>query len=475
MNLYKLFMMKKTSNTERSSISMQTQTQKVKPGKIGALKFWTWSARDLSLSSNFIVLSFLQIYCTNTLDLNPLLVGTLLMSSKIIDAITDLFAGYLIDRTETKLGKGRPYEFAILGVWICTWLLFSAPASASTVIKCIWIFVMYMFVNSIFTTLLNASGNPYMVRAFGSNEQRVKLASFGGIIIMVASIIINMLFPVAMSRIATSPAGWSKMIALFAVPLGLIGIMRFIFVKETEKVDVVTEKVVFKDVLTVFKDNKYVYMVVVLQLVYSIVTGTGVATYYFTYIVKNLEIMGFVSAASVVVVPLMAFFPLLLKKIPMGKMVQIGCAVYALGSLIIFISGGNIPILIGATIIIGIGSLPITYLVNLMALDCGSYNAYKGHQRMDGTIGAIKGFSMKLGGALGSGLLGVMLSVGGFDAKLEIQGSGANMAISSLYGLIPCILFVILTVMMVFYKLDKMMPEINRVIAQHKEETIEDK
>ncbi|RHR33038.1 MFS transporter [Clostridium sp. AF19-22AC] len=449
---------------------MKTKNKKENPGKIGALKFWAWSARDLSLSTNFIVLSFITIYCTNTLDLNPALVGALLMASKIVDAITDLFAGYVIDRTETKLGKARPYEFAILGVWICTWLLYSAPAQAGTVVKCIWIFVMYIFVNSIFTTLLNANGNAYMVRAFGTNEQRVKLASFGGIIIMVASILINMIFPVAMSRIAVSPSGWSKMVAMFAVPLGVIGIMRFLFVKETEKVDTVSEKVRFKDVLIVLKENKYVYMVALLQLVYSIVTGTGVATYYYTYIVKNLEIMGFVSAASVFVVPLMIFFPLMLKKITMGKMVQAGCIIYAAGSFMIFISKGNITALIAATIIIGIGSLPITYLINLMALDCGSYNAYMGRQRMDGTIGAVKGFANKLGGALGSGLLGVMLSLGGFNAKLEDQGAGANMAISSVYGLIPCILFAAMAVMLVFYKLDKMMPEINRALEQKKED-----
>ncbi len=443
---------------------METKSKRDKQGKIGVVKFWTWSARDLSLSANFIVLSFISIYCTNTLNMEPALVGLLLMGSKVVDAVTDLFAGYLVDRTETKWGKGRPYEFAILGVWLCTWLLYSTPAEAGTTMKAIWIFVMYMFVNSVFTTLLNASGNPYMVRAFGDNEQRVRLASFGGIIIMVASIVINITFPIAMTRIATSAAGWRKMIGMFALPLAVIGILRFFFVKETEKVDTVSEKVSFKDVLTVLKENKYVYMVIALQLVYSLVTGTGVVTYYFTYIVKNLEVMGVVSSVSVFVVPLMIFFPLMLKKVPMGKMVQIGCVFYAIGSFVAFVSGGSIPVLIGATVITGIGTLPVTYLVNLMALDCGSYNAYKGRQRMDGTIGAIKGFANKLGGACGSGLLGIMLTMGGFDSTLETQTSSANFMIVALYTLIPCILFAVMAVMFSFYKLDKMMPEINRVI-----------
>lgn len=443
---------------------METKSKRDMQGKIGVVKFWTWSARDLSLSANFIVLSFISIYCTNTLNMEPALVGILLMGSKVVDAVTDLFAGYLVDRTETKWGKGRPYEFAILGVWLCTWLLYSTPAEAGTTMKAVWIFAMYMFVNSVFTTLLNASGNPYMVRAFGDNEQRVRLASFGGIIIMVASIVINITFPIAMTRIATSAAGWRKMIGMFALPLAVIGILRFFFVKETEKVDTVSEKVSFKDVLTVLKENKYVYMVIALQLVYSLVTGTGVVTYYFTYIVKNLEVMGVVSSVSVFVVPLMIFFPLMLKKVPMGKMVQIGCVFYAIGSFVAFVSGGSIPVLIGATVITGIGTLPVTYLVNLMALDCGSYNAYKGRQRMDGTIGAIKGFANKLGGACGSGLLGIMLTMGGFDSTLETQTSSANFMIVALYTLIPCILFAVMAVMFSFYKLDKMMPEINRVI-----------
>lgn len=443
---------------------MSKQSIKEKPGRIGALKFWTWSARDLSLSANFIILGNLSLYCTNALGLDPLLVGTLLMVSKVIDAVTDLFAGYLVDRTNTKWGKGRPYEFAIIGVWLCTWLLYSTPAGANQGVKIAYVFFMYMLVNSVFTTLLNASGNPYMVRAFKTNEQRVKLASFGGIAIMVASIVINMILPIGISRMATSASGWSTMTAMFALPLGIIGILRFFFVKETEKVDTVSERVQFKDILTVLKENKYVYMILAIQLIYSLVTGSGVATIYFMYVVKNLEIMGFISAISIIVLPLMAFFPLILKKIPNGKMVQIGCAFYAIGALLTFLSGGSIPVLIAATVIIGIGTLPVTYLVNLMALDCGSYNAYKGRQRMDGTIGAIKGFANKLGAALGSGLMGVVLKIAGYDGAAAVQSPSAVFGISAVYGLIPAILFVVLVVMMFSYKLDKMMPEINLAI-----------
>lgn len=64
----------------------------------------------------------------------------------------------------------------------------------------------------------------------------------------------------------------------------------------------------------------------------------------------------------------------------MGKIVQIESVSYTIRSFIIFLSGRCIQILIVAAVIIGIGTLPVTYLMNLMASDCGTYNSYKGGQ-----------------------------------------------------------------------------------------------
>lgn len=81
------------------------------------------------------------------------LVGTLLLFSKIFDGVTDLFAGYIVDNTRTRFGKGRPYELSILGVWLMTIIMFFCPPSMSTAVKAVWVFITYTFINSIFTTL----------------------------------------------------------------------------------------------------------------------------------------------------------------------------------------------------------------------------------------------------------------------------------------------------------------------------------
>lgn len=441
--------------------------KKEKPDRVGLVKFWAWQASGISSSANFIILSFVTIYCTNTLKMPPALVGTLLMITKFADGVTDVFAGYLVDRTKTRFGKGRTYEFAILGAWFCTWLLYSTPGEASLLIKCIWVASMYSCVAAIFMTLLQASNNAYTVRAFATNGQRVKIASFGGIVVMVSAMTVSVSFPILMNRIATSPAGWSKLVAMFAVPLGLIGILRFLCVKETVQVEEESgEKVHFKEIVSVLIHNPYLPMVAIMWLLYSIVTGMGIITFFFTYVVGNIELMGVAQTASVVVLPLLFFFPLIMKKIPAGKMVLIGSVAYVISGIILFAAGGNITMVIIAMIFTGIGTLPITYLTDIMMIDCGSYNAWKGRKRMDGINGAIKGFAGKVGGALGSGLVGILLAKGGYDGSLEIQPDSALFAIRLLMGIVPVVAFLIIGVLMLFYKIDKLQPEINKPVER---------
>ena len=49
--------------------------------------------------------TFVMLYLTNTVGLNPGIVGTLIAVSKLFDGVTDIFFGSMIDKTKTKMGK----------------------------------------------------------------------------------------------------------------------------------------------------------------------------------------------------------------------------------------------------------------------------------------------------------------------------------------------------------------------------------
>ena len=45
--------------------------------------------------------SFVMLYLTNTVGLNPGIIGTLIMVSKLFDGISDMFFGTMIDKSKT--------------------------------------------------------------------------------------------------------------------------------------------------------------------------------------------------------------------------------------------------------------------------------------------------------------------------------------------------------------------------------------
>ena len=74
-----------------------------------------------ALLLNAVLATYLNVYYTDVLNLTTVWGGAFLavfpIVSKIIDAITNIVMGYIIDRTHTKQGKARP------------WLLLSATTS----------------------------------------------------------------------------------------------------------------------------------------------------------------------------------------------------------------------------------------------------------------------------------------------------------------------------------------------------------
>jgi len=446
------------------------------PNRIGIGKFWSWQARGTSGSSNFIIMSYLMLFATTTMGMPVALVGTLLMASRIVNAFFAIPAGLLIDRTQTRFGKARPYEFAILGLWFFTWLLFSMPGEASLTIQAIWLVAFQTLASSVCGTLTNAGNSVYLMRAFPTDEQKIRLTSFGGFVGMSVSIIISISFPILVSNFATTPQGWSNLVLMFAIPMSILGMLRFFFVKETVKIEgETTEQAKVRDIWRVLKDNKYLRVLVVLSFVSAVFTSMGVGQFFFMWVMGDIALMGVMGTLSIVVLPSMLFFPRLLKKFSKGNLVVVGSVFYIIGGIILFSGGSDItmPIVMIAGAFNAIGVLPTVMLADLLILDVGSYNVYKSGKRMDGTLSSIRNFLALIGGALGPGLLGVMLGLSGFDGTLTAQPNSAIFTIRVAMGIVPAALFAIVAaVFVVFWKLEKEMPKIK---SQLEKQLIENK
>ena len=443
------------------------------PDKLGFGRLMAWKSSDVVAGwINLLALTYLSVYCSDTLGIDVMVVGTMLMVSKIVDAFTDVAAGILVDNTHTKMGKGRPYELCIVGMTLCTIALYSCPTAWSTTLKCVWIFCMYTLTFSIFTTLRQAAGTPYTIRHFSNNPVLLrKIASYGGIITMAGSMVMSIAFPILMARIATSAAGWTTLIAAIMVPATFLGLLRFLFCKEDPNVDAGTkqEPIRFNEIKMLLTKNKYVWFYAIIMLAYNVITGSSVGTYYFKWVLGDISLMSVFSMLSMVMLPVMLIFPVIMKKIgSMSKMVLYFSVIGVAAYVVIFFLGTSFPVLIACGLLTALSTTPLAYYGVLFIMNICSYNEMNDMPRMDGSSGILANFASKFGGSLGVFITGAMMSAAGYISQegVAAQPDSAILMIRVCYALVPAILLVVIAYCC--YEFSKLEPKVNAFEAEKK-------
>lgn len=437
--------------------------QKKADNKVGLGKTLLWTSSATSVAITTLLLMQISFYCTDVLKMPAALVGTLFLFSKLFDAVTDVVAGFIIDRTQTKWGKGRPYEIFMVFLWLSTWLLFSCPPSFSMAAKSIWVFFMYTFMNAICVTFLDGNNVVYMIRAFKTKEQQAKVTAFSSFFTMAAAMVFNVLFPAAMAKAGTSPANWSSLIGTLAIPLTFVGVLRMLTIKEqyNNEADTSHEKLHVKDILVLAKENRHAVILLIASFLVSLVTGMGVTTYYWSHIIGNLSMMGIASLGSVLGVPLAFVMPLMRRKLGMKGMCVSGMILSGVGYLLMFIANANVGLVIVATVLSTVGLVPWNMMFPMFVVDLADYNESMNISRMEGTMGATFGFARKVGSAFGGFVLGILLQIGGFISGAEQQSAAALMTIRISAGIVPLIAMVVVCLMMRQYTLDKDLPALH--------------
>ena len=116
---------------------------------------------------------YLPVFYASVFGLDLVLVGTLVLVTRIWDAVSDPMMGIIADRTNTKWGKYRPYllwiavPFAIAGI-----LLFTTPDYSETG-KNTWAFVTYILMMTVYTAINVPYGSMLGVMTDDTDEKTV--------------------------------------------------------------------------------------------------------------------------------------------------------------------------------------------------------------------------------------------------------------------------------------------------------------
>ena len=98
---------------------------------------------------------------------------------------------------------------------------------------------------------------------------------------------------------------------------------------------------------------------------------------------------------------------------------------------------------------------PLTGTLNAFVAETSDYTWRTQKKRIDGVMFSCSSVGVKVGGGLGSALLGLMLAAGGFDGTAAVQSAGALNMIFILYAVTPVIFGVILLLLIWKLKVEK--------------------
>ena len=89
-----------------------------------------------------LVSLYLMKFATDVLLIAPAVMGFIFGVSRFWDAVSDPLVGYLSDKTQTRLGRRRPWIFAsIIPVGLSFWMLSAPPENLSDNLLVTWMAV----------------------------------------------------------------------------------------------------------------------------------------------------------------------------------------------------------------------------------------------------------------------------------------------------------------------------------------------
>ena len=417
--------------------------------------------------------SFVMIYLTNTVGLNPGIVGTLIAVSKLLDGVTDIFFGSLIDKTHSKMGKARPWMlYGYIGCAITLVAIFAIPTNLGQFAQYAWFLIAYTLLNAVFYTANNIAYSALTALVTKNSAEQVEMGSWRFMFAFATSLLIQSITLGAVTALGGGAAGWRTVAIIYAIIGLLVNTLSVLSVKElpeSELVDTTDKKEIEQDekynlvqAAKLLAGNKFYMMICVtyiLQQIYGAMISMG--TYYATYILGNQNLFGVFSwAINIPLIIALVFTPTLVAK--WNGMYKLNVMSYTLATIsraLVAVAGymgsGNVTLMLLFTAIAALGQGPWQGDMNAVIAACSEYTWLTKHKRVDGTMYSCTSLGVKLGGGLGTAITGWLLAASHFDRALAVQPESCISMLKIMYLVIPFALDAIITFILSHMKVEE--------------------
>jgi GPH family glycoside/pentoside/hexuronide:cation symporter len=417
--------------------------------------------------------SFVTLYYTDSAGIAVAFVGVMMMASRLLDGVSDILMGFIIEKTRTRWGKARPWLlFGCVPLSLSLILLFNVPAQWSDTGKNVYVLLTYIFLSVICYTMVNLALQAMLSRVSLDQNDRNVLNTVRALLgVAITLVIVNIPVPVLKALGGEgNQRGWTILSLIFGLSALLLILLCFFGLREKVPLAVRDSRSpkapplgpALKSILS----NRYFYITTFLFFVFAITDGTGGSGIYFCRdVLGDASVIGLLSLAVGVSALSTPLLPPLFKRFGKLPVIRAGMLLVIVMNCLKLLCLDNIPLFVIIAFFGTLGSMPTWVAAATLTCDVIDYNEWKSGVRAEGLATSANSFGTKLGTGLGSGLLGWALALGRYQPGAAEQPLSALRAMIFLNVWVPVILSVIGFILLAFWNLDKYQNEIQTYIT----------
>ena len=431
-------------------------------GRVPFISKIAYGMGDVGCNFSWMFVSnFLMIFYTDVFGIGMSAVATLMLISRIWDAVNDPIIGTLTDKTHTRWGRFRP------------WLLFGAPITAIILMLTFWAHpdwsqtakIVYMAVTYCILVLGYTCVNlPYGTLCGAMTQdidERAKLNTSRSVSAMIAIGVLNIITVPLVTFLGKGNAqfGYLAVAIIYGIIFAACHLFCFSKTKEVVKVPVGQKLPLSVQLKSVLANRPYQLAILGQFLFGFLLYGRNAdILYYFTYVEGSATLFSYYSMS--IILPSIAgaaCFPWMFRKTGnkgyAAAVFAILCGIFM--AMLYFFSPNTTPIQFYiCSAIAWFFFSGFNTAIYAVIPDCVEYGEWKTGIRNDGFQYAFVSLANKMGMALGTAMFALALDSAGYVAGAEQNADVINI-MRHTFSTIPGMLWMVTAVCLCFYKLHR--------------------
>lgn len=392
-----------------------------------------------------LVSGFILYYYNTVLGISGTFTGIMMMAARVFDAFNDPLMGVIVEKTNTRFGRYRPWIFTgTVTNALVLYGMFAMPESVTGTGVLVYASVAYVLWGVTYTMM----DIPFwsMIPALTSaGRERENLSVIGR-----TSAAVGYAIPTVLTMLIVVRIGGSERqgFALFAAAIAVLFVITELIcvLGIREKAIPAGKAPTMREMFGALLANDQAMVVVVGIILFnaSLYLTTQLALYFFKYDIGNSDLYSlFGTIGGVGQILSMVSLPVLRRRWSSKAILTGSIGVTIFGYAFLFVLGSlgssNVPLLGLAAFIIYIGFGLATVLTTVFLADSVDYGEWKTGRRNESVIFSMQTFVVKLASAISVLVAGVGIDLIGLDTEAAVQTAGTLLGLRVLMILVPIV------------------------------------